>query len=226
MIPDLPVFLDVEASGIAAGSFPIEIGLAGPRIAGDGRVELVLRSHLVRPADAWLGSASAWDSAAEPVHGLSRSVLLEAGEPIDAVCDALDVVLSGRIVCTDTGGAGWDADWLSVLYEAAGRAPRGWALSEQTAGAVIAARFRERDLTPRIVRPPLARWAPPATHAAAEDALRYAWEWAMAAVLAEAGLGRLAPAESTAALDDLPSLAPRETWPRISPDSEGRFRRR
>ncbi|WP_376099995.1 hypothetical protein ACE7GA_12965 [Roseomonas sp. CCTCC AB2023176] len=90
----------------------------------------------------------------------------------------------------------------------------------------MAGRYRSLGLEPRVVRPSLARWAPPATHAAAEDAWRFAWEWLMSDRLATAGVGALPPREAAAAIADLPSLVPRGAWPAITPDSEGRFRRR
>jgi len=219
-----PIFLDVEASGIAERSYPIEIGYAFARIEDDGQVELVAESHLVTPTEGWAAVDAAWDSRAEPVHGLTRAIIAAEGAPVGAVVQALDAALADAVVAADTGPAGWDADWITTLYAAAGRPWQAWALTEKTSGALVADRFRELGLTPRYHRPPLLRWAPPTTHAAAEDALHFAWQWGMAQRLADSAAARLPPAEIEAAMADLPALVPRALWPRIA--ETACFRRR
>lgn len=219
-----PIFMDVEASGIAERSYPIEIGYAFARIDADGQVELLAESHLITPTDAWSAVEAAWDSRAEPVHGLTRAILAADGAPVSRVVEALDAALAGAVVAADTGPAGWDADWITTLYAAAQRPWQGWVLAEKASGALVGDRFREVGLTPRYHRPPLLRWAPPTTHAAAEDALHFAWQWGMAQLLADSAAATLPPAEIEAAMADLPALVPRERWPRIA--EAARFRRR
>lgn len=221
-----PIFLDVEASGIAERSYPIEIGFAFARIAEDGQVELVAQSYLITPTDAWAAAEAAWDTRAEAVHGLTRAILATEGASVAAVCDALDAALAGTIVAADTGAVGWDADWVTALYTAARRPWQAWALSEKTSGALVADRFRELGLAPRYHRPPLLPWAPPTTHAAAEDALQFAWQWGMAHLLAESAAAKLPPADIEAAMAELPALVPQQRWPRIADASLARFRRR
>lgn len=210
------IFIDIEASGIARGCFPIEIGWAFAR--ADGAIEA--RSLLVKPAPAWRAEAAAWDSAAEAVHGLTLAMLQAEGSAPDAACDALDAAFAGRVVATDTGAGGWDADWLAMLFEAAGRAPRGWEIAEKPSGSHVAQHMRGLGLPPALVRPALKPHLPPHTHAAAEDALAFAWEWAIAAPLAAALAGR----DVAAALADLPALLPPAQWPQVAESAA--FRRR
>jgi hypothetical protein len=213
-----PFFLDVESSGIARGSFPIEIGWAW----ADGTA-LRAQSLLIRPHDSWLAREGAWDPVSVAVHGLTLERLLAEGLEVGAACDALDAAFAGRVVASDTGVGGWDDDWLLTLYEAAGR-ERPWDIAEKPAGSHVAARLRAAQLLPAVVRPALKPFVPPHTHAAAEDALAFAWEWAMAGRLMEPLAGCDAAAQA-AALADLPGLLPRGSWPAIA-SADGAFRRR
>ena len=210
------IFLDIESSGIARGCFPIEIGWAEAR--ADGR--LAARSLLVRPAPAWVAEPGAWDAAAEAVHGLGLDRLMAGGLGLEEACEALDAALAGRVGATDTGAGGWDADGPAVLFEAAGREPGDRAVAENPSGSHVAQHMRGLGLSPALVRPALKPFVPPHTHAAAEDALAFAWEWAMAAPLAAALAGR----DAAAALADLPAVLPREAWPGVAPGLD--YRRR
>lgn len=105
----LPVFLDIEASGFGAGSYPIEVGCVLP----DGRTLCCL----VRPAEGWRH----WDEAAEAIHHITREVLLRHGLPVDDVVSRLDAALRGHEVYSDAWGN--DYAWLSRLYDEAGRVP-------------------------------------------------------------------------------------------------------
>jgi hypothetical protein len=221
---ETPIFIDIESSGIARGSFPIEIGWARPVVALDGRVMLDARSVLVRPSETWLADPARWDSSAEPIHGLSREILLRDGHALNSVCEMLDQVFDGVEVASDTGMGGWDDDWLLALYEEAGRAGRGWDLAEKQSGAVVARQFRAAGLDPRVVRPALAPWLPQHSHAAAEDALRFAWEWGMAVLLGRSGLAGRPDADLVEMLRDLPAVVPPAQWPQAI--SHETYRRR
>ena len=105
----LPVFLDIEASGFGAGSYPIEVGCA----LADGRTVCCL----VRPAASWRH----WDAAAESVHHISREVLARHGLPVHEVVGRLDEALHGHQVYSDAWGN--DYAWLSRLYDEADRVP-------------------------------------------------------------------------------------------------------
>ncbi|NCT85639.1 MAG: hypothetical protein GXC94_21010 [Comamonadaceae bacterium] len=103
----LPAILDIEASGLGRGSYPIEVGV----VAADGG----LFCGLVRPEPDWLH----WDPAAEALHGIGRELLLRHGRPAAWMADQLNERLAGQTVYCD--GWGQDYPWLARLYDAAGR---------------------------------------------------------------------------------------------------------
>lgn len=78
------IFLDIEASGLGADSFPIEIGWAYLNGQSDG--------FLIRPASAW----SHWDTYAEDLHGLSREQLHRDGIDIWAAATRLNAEFAGK----------------------------------------------------------------------------------------------------------------------------------
>jgi len=100
-------FIDLEASGLGADSWPIEVGWCFP----DGRPQ----AHLIRTAPNW--RESAWDPKAEALHGVSRDDLKNLGAPPQQVCSALNVALSGVKVYSDAPD--WDGFWLYRLFQAA-----------------------------------------------------------------------------------------------------------
>lgn len=104
-----PAILDVEASGIGRGSYPVEVGY----VLEDGDSQCML----VRPAPDW----NHWNPAAERLHHIRRTDLLEYGLPTSVVADALNHHLGGRTLYTDAWGH--DYSWLARLYDDAGRAP-------------------------------------------------------------------------------------------------------
>lgn len=106
---ELPIVIDVEASGFGVGSYPIEIGL----VMSDGRAHC----RLIRPQADW----THWEQQAEAVHGLDRQTLLSAGRPAQEVAHWLNTLLDGRIVYSDAWGH--DYAWLSRLYDAAQSRP-------------------------------------------------------------------------------------------------------
>ena len=102
------IFVDLEASSLLPGSWPVEIGWA---VDGGG-----VESHLIRPVPAWRD----WDPKSEAVHGLSRDHLWGHGEPVDAVARRAVEVLSGQEVAVFSDAASWDQVWLDrLLSEAA-----------------------------------------------------------------------------------------------------------
>ncbi|MDY6920712.1 MAG: hypothetical protein SV765_10935 [Pseudomonadota bacterium] len=103
---DIPIILDIEASGFGTGSYPIEIGVAMP----DG----TLHVWLIRPLAHW----THWQASAEQVHGISREQLLEQGRSPREVADELNELLAGQVVYSD--GWGVDRTWLALLFHEAG----------------------------------------------------------------------------------------------------------
>ena len=100
---DKPIIIDLEASGFGRNSYPIEIGLA----MENGET----RCFLLRPESDW----THWDPSSEALHGISRELLLEKGQPIKEVCHSLNDLLDGRTVYSDNWG--FDQTWLSLMFE-------------------------------------------------------------------------------------------------------------
>jgi hypothetical protein len=159
------VFLDFEASSLAPGSYPIEVGW----VMEDGSVE----EHLIRPAPAWTD----WDPTAEAIHGLSRDVLLARGEPHEEVARRMMQVLAAHEVFASAPS--WDGKWLSVLLRAAGYPRHALRLrdteeADLDAAAEILAPGREpgevAHTAIRILRETRERLARPPAHRALADA--------------------------------------------------------
>ena len=74
-----PYIIDLEASGLASNSYPIEVGLA---LAPGNRF-----CSLIKPVDEW----EHWDQQAESVHGISRDILLKMGRPVTEIAADLGV---------------------------------------------------------------------------------------------------------------------------------------
>jgi hypothetical protein len=69
-------FVNLEASSLGRGSFPIEVAWVNE----DGQGE----SYLIRPAEGWLTPAAgnpAWSPQSERTHGIALAALLEHGVP-------------------------------------------------------------------------------------------------------------------------------------------------
>lgn len=105
----IPAILDVEASGLGRGSYPIEVGFVLP--------EGFSHCLLIRPQDDW----ESWDPAAEQLHGLSRAQLLLRGLPVRQVAQALNQQLGGMTVYSDAWGN--DQTWLALLFDRADMVP-------------------------------------------------------------------------------------------------------
>jgi hypothetical protein len=102
---DVPLIIDIEASGFGGASYPIEIGLA----LDDGHKYC----SLIQPAPDW----THWDPEAERIHCIPRDLLLTYGRPGHDVAETLNELLATRTVYTD----GWvvDKPWLTKLFHAA-----------------------------------------------------------------------------------------------------------
>jgi hypothetical protein len=108
--PDLRryLFLDIEASGLQAGSYPIEIGYCG--------LDLVATSFLIRPASDW--TEADWSITSERIHGIPRETLFESGIDAGDAAQRLNQICADRIVATDHPRI--DQAWLSRLFGSAG----------------------------------------------------------------------------------------------------------
>ena len=113
-IVDTPAFagppvMDIEASGLGAGSYPIEIGI----VLANGDAYCTL----IAPEPDW----THWDEEAHAVHGIARSTLHQFGKAACVVAAELDRRLAGTTIYSDAWGH--DYTWLSLLYSAAGWSP-------------------------------------------------------------------------------------------------------
>lgn len=99
---DIPIILDIEASGFGSGSYPIEIGVAMP----DGSLHV----WLIKPFDDWIH----WQDQAEQIHGISRDQLYSEGQHPRQVADELNELVAGKTVYSD--GWGVDRTWLSLMF--------------------------------------------------------------------------------------------------------------
>ncbi len=105
-------FLDLEASGLGAASWPIEVGWCF-----DGGAP---ETMLIRPDDEW--PREAWDEHAASLHGLAYDVLEASGLAVGEVCARLNQALEGAAVYSDAPD--WDGFWLYRLFAAAGARQR------------------------------------------------------------------------------------------------------
>ena len=108
--------LDLEASALGTGSYPIEVGVA--LVRGPAKA-IAFGSSLIRPAEVWLRDG-VWSATSAAVHGISLELAMNQGHEVECVCDWLNAVLRSRtIVATDAPR--YDQDWLDTLFKAAGR---------------------------------------------------------------------------------------------------------
>ena len=108
--------LDLEASALGFGSYPIEVGVALIQDAGH---PIRTWSTMIRPTEAWLNDGL-WSPASACVHGISLESLEEQGHAVEDVCDWLNALLGTRTIVT-TDAPRYDQDWLDTLFKAADR---------------------------------------------------------------------------------------------------------
>jgi len=103
------IIIDVEASGLAEQSYPIEIAWQDTENVNQ------FDSFLIQPLDSW----SYWDDHAEQViHHISRAELFQKGISPAAACDRLNQHLRGKTVYSDA--VSYDQRWVTSLFEAVG----------------------------------------------------------------------------------------------------------
>lgn len=103
------IMLDIEASSLGFGSFPIEVGYA----SSNGHQN----SYLISPISEWLKSGD-WDEYAQTnIHKLSKEELIAQGKEVSEVAKELNSALLGKLVfCNDLA---YDSVWITSLFEAA-----------------------------------------------------------------------------------------------------------
>jgi DNA polymerase III epsilon subunit-like protein len=103
-----PLFLDVEASGLHAGSYPIEVGWCG--------LDLIATSFLIRPHATW--TEDDWSVTSERVHGITRQQVMAEGIGVAEAAARLNAACAGKDVISDNPS--FDQGWLSKLFREAG----------------------------------------------------------------------------------------------------------
>jgi hypothetical protein len=102
------VFLDVEASGLHASSYPIEVGWCG--------LDLVATSFLIRPHATW--TEDDWSVTSERVHGMTRQQMIAEGVELTEAAARLNAACAGKEIFSDSPS--FDQGWLSRLFRDAG----------------------------------------------------------------------------------------------------------
>lgn len=110
------VVLDIEASGLEVGSYPIEI-------AWIGVLDNAFDNFLIKPDKEWI----LWDSLAQEVHGISRMVIERAGITACEATTRLDHFLKYKEIYSDAPE--WDGYWLDRLYSSVNK-KREWRLEK------------------------------------------------------------------------------------------------
>lgn len=105
-------FVDLEASSLSKGSFPIEIAWVDQLGHGE--------SYLIRPSEAWLDGGRGWSFQSERVHGISLPLLLTDGAPIERVTRRAAAVLSSEEAVVASDAPEFDRYWLQMLLEVGG----------------------------------------------------------------------------------------------------------
>lgn len=106
------ICIDLEASGLGAQSYPIEVAWKND-LTGEQD------SFLIDPdtAEGWLY----WDEYAEEMHGIEREELNKQGLDIISACKRLNEKLKDKTLISDA--VEFDLFWLTRLFEATGIKP-------------------------------------------------------------------------------------------------------
>ena len=106
---NLPIIIDIEASGFGRNSYPIEIGIV--------LENMETHCFLIKPEPEW----NHWDNEGEALHGISRETLLKHGHSTKEVGNFLNELLIGKTIYSD--GWSYDLTWLHVLYDSIEKTP-------------------------------------------------------------------------------------------------------
>ncbi len=106
------IFVDLEASGLGAESYPIEVAWKSPDSNASD-------NFMINPdsVEGW----TYWDEFAEELHGIDRERLVDEGIDALVACLRLNSVLEGKTLISDAFE--FDSFWMRRLYEAADMQP-------------------------------------------------------------------------------------------------------
>jgi predicted small integral membrane protein len=111
------LYVDIEASSLGEGSFPIEVGWC---VDDDVAPE----SFLVASAACW-NTAIGWSAISQRLHGISLEDLRRDGIAARSAVIRIEAAFGRRMVVSDNPA--FDDYWLSMIYEAA-CLPKTWTL--------------------------------------------------------------------------------------------------
>jgi hypothetical protein len=97
-------FIDIEASGLHATSYPVSVAWCG--------FDLQPVEYLIRPLEGW--GVADWNPESEAVHGIARQRLIEEGVSAPEVATAFNKALAGRFAVSDAPE--FDAPWAGRLF--------------------------------------------------------------------------------------------------------------
>lgn len=106
--------IDLEASALGSGSYPIEVGIA---VVQGGSSSIETWSSIIEPTEAWL-TRGRWSEQSAAVHGLALSTIVEEGAPAHVICEWLNATLGAAAVVASDAPR-YDQDWLDTLFSAA-----------------------------------------------------------------------------------------------------------
>ncbi|MGH1461567.1 MAG: 3'-5' exonuclease [Neptuniibacter sp.] len=106
------ICIDLEASGLGAESYPIEVAWKND-VTGEQD------SFLIDPdtAEGW----HYWDDYAEAMHGIERKYLNKKGLDIISACKRMNEKLKDKTLISDA--VEFDLFWVTRLFEATGIKP-------------------------------------------------------------------------------------------------------
>ena len=157
------VFIDVEASSLDKGSFPVEIGWCLDDDAGPD-------SFLVSPSGEW-DTESGWSPVSQAIHGLRLDDLYRDGIDVHEAVQRLEAVFAGRVVASDNPA--FDDYWIGMVYEAA-RHPRSWTVMPLDDVYTLAVAAGQVDAATLVRAIQAVEAIHPHPHRAAPDAFRMA----------------------------------------------------
>lgn len=111
-------FVDFEASGLAKGSWPIEVGAC---VLDTATGDLRTWSAIIRTDPGW--DPELWSAESEAVHGISRVQIAREGRPAAEIARRLAEEMGAADACLSDAPA-YDAAWLLRLLEAGGERGR------------------------------------------------------------------------------------------------------
>ncbi len=99
--------IDIEASGLAWDSYPIEIAIV---------INNKTHCWLIKPETDW----THWDMQAEALHGISQAQLIDKGKSAKTVAKEINRLTENgnRVLYSDA--ARWDGGWFTTLFETVG----------------------------------------------------------------------------------------------------------